>query len=196
MSPSDFKILRILLPATAVGAPLLMIGGPLIAWLTGRSLSWTAPVSGAERLRPAQVAGNLHPLEWDGVATFTVPDPTTMDRLIALTPDAVLAAAIAIVVLLLHRLIDRIRAGDPFGSHGARSLRTMALTIFAAAVLWPMFDGTADQILANKVLDDDHQVGLRLDFPLLPLAIALVVLALAHAFTVGARLRHDVDGLV
>lgn len=104
------------------------------------------------------------------------------------------AVFFALVLLSLHqlrRIFQRVRDGAPFDVHNARRMRRLGLLLLAIA----LFNGLAESVTAlvvrNGLVSGDVTVapGLRLDVPVV--LVALVLVALAEIFRRGTELEHE-----
>lgn len=134
---------------------------------------------------------------------------------LVLTASTLLAAATTIVVaLVVLRLVRSTAEGDPFAL-GSRALVTTGWVALVGGTLATWVGNVGDWFASMDLfwlhgwsavdVDPDvelSQLGwpaaspLRLDVPIGPLAIGLVLALLAAVFRHGARLRADTDGLV
>ncbi len=120
--------------------------------------------------------------------------------LVTLLPGFVLAVAISAVALLLLRTMRETYAGRPFSEHGVRRLRLIAAVVGTSAVVVPLLSSLSSHAIVARVLPDQAPgifAGWDVDGATIPwLVVALVVLAIAEAFDIGAGLADDVEGLV
>ncbi len=120
--------------------------------------------------------------------------------LINLLPTFLLGVAVSAVALLLLRTMRETYAGRPFSGHGVRRLRLVAGVVAASAIIVPLLSSVSSHATVARVLPDQAPgpfagwdvVGATIPW----LVVALLVLAVAEAFDIGARLADDVDGLV
>ncbi len=128
-------------------------------------------------------------------------DPASVGLwLTTLLPVFVLVVAVSAVALLLLRTMRETYAGRPFSEHGVRRLRTVAAVVGSAAILVPLLSSVSSHAIVARVLPDQAR-GIYDQWDILGdtipwLVVALIVLAVAEAFDIGARLADDVDGLV
>lgn len=119
---------------------------------------------------------------------------------LSLLAGLVLALAVSTVALLLLRLMDETYAGRPFSEHGVRRLRLVAAVVGVAAVLVPLLNAFTFHTVVARVLPERAPgffEGWDVFGATIPwLVVALIILAVAEAFDVGAGLAKDVDGLV
>lgn len=153
---------------------------------------------GAVRLdEPVLPAGSWLEAGRDTV-TLRAWDSTLAEQLLARGDAAVLGLCLGLGGVLLRRLLLSTAEGRPFQPGNARRLAVIAVLIAAGGTL----SGVLPDLAGVLVLDRLDQVGpespfvVGVHFPLLPVLIAPVVLALAEAFRRGAELADDVDGLV
>lgn len=125
-------------------------------------------------------------------------DSTLAEQLLARGDAAVLGLCVGIGALLLRRLLLSTAEGRPFEPGNARRIATIAVLVAAGGTLAAVLPDIAGIL----VLDRLGQTGpgspfvVGVGFPLLPVLIAPLVLALAEAFRRGSELAADVDGLV
>ncbi len=120
--------------------------------------------------------------------------------LLTLLPAFVLAITVSAVALLLLRLMHETYAGRPFSEDGVRRLRLVAAVIGTAAIVVPLLESVSSHAIVARVLpvqtpgiyDQWDVLGATIPW----LVVALIVLAVAEAFDIGAGLTDDVDGLV
>ena len=119
---------------------------------------------------------------------------------LSLLPGLVLALAVSTVALLLLRLMHETYAGRPFSDHGVRRLRLVAAVVGIAAVTVPLLNAVSFHATVARVLparELSFFEGWDVFGATIPwLVVALLVLAVAEAFSIGAGLADDVDGLV
>ncbi len=199
-SRTDFRILRGALVLVAVLAPLFGIGAPLLAWAGGDALQWEAEVrtTDTDQALPPRL---VQPAEdvtllWDGQARFELADVGSGDRLLALLPAGVGGLAAAAVALILLRLVNRTRRGDPFAAGSVRALRTSGVIVVAAGIVVPVLAGIADHRLVGLALAPGQSVGGEVQLSFVWFGVSMLFFALAEAFRTGERLTHDVEGLV
>jgi hypothetical protein len=120
--------------------------------------------------------------------------------LINLLPAFVLAVAISAVAFLLLRTMRETYAGRPFSGNGVRRLRLVAAVVGTSAIVVPLLSSVSSHAIVARVLPEqapgiyDRWDILGATIPWL--VVALIVLAVAEAFDIGAGLADDVDGLV
>ena len=120
--------------------------------------------------------------------------------LVTLLPAFVLAVAVSAVALLLLRTMRETYAGRPFSEHGVRRLRLVAAVVGSAAIVVPLLNSVSAHAIVARVLPEQAP-GIYDGWDILGatipwLVVALIVLAVAEAFDIGAGLADDVDGLV
>jgi hypothetical protein len=87
-----------------------------------------------------------------------------------------------------------------WGRTDTRVLTGMLGIAFVIEAFWglvlPMLrvTGTLDVVVAGTSLEE--HVPFSVNFSFLPLAVAVLVAAVAEAFRIGVRLREDTEGLV
>lgn len=195
----DFLATKALLLVLAVGICLAAVVVPLLAWVRGRALTWTgntgvSPVVRDDTLTPAPGARMV----WTGDASVTLADPATHVWLASLAPGVVLALVAVSVAALLLGLVRRIERGEAFVAASARALRLVALTLLTGVIALVPIGGLADNVVMNaaRTVNGPTTFTLATAGQLVTMAVALLLAALAEAFSHGERLQHDVDGLV
>jgi hypothetical protein len=125
-------------------------------------------------------------------------DSTLVEQLLARGDAAVLGLSVGFGAFLLRRLLLSTAEGRPFEPGNARRIATIAVLVAAGGTLAAVLPDIAGIL----VLDRLGQTGpgspfvVGVGFPLMPVLVAPLVLALAEAFRRGAELAADVDGLV
>jgi hypothetical protein len=199
-SPVPF-LLRGFLRLLVLTTPLFVFFGLLAA--TGeRRVTWVDQRWSSEGEAPgvAQQAEPGTSLAVEGHVKYVVDEASPWLWIVSLLPGLLLALAVSTVALLLLRMMRETYAGRPFSASGARRLRRVAAVVAGAAVLVPMLQAVSAHAIATQVLPSEAP-GLLDRWDLLSgtvpwLVVALLVLAVAEAFGIGARLADDVDGLV
>lgn len=197
-SRGDFLALRVLLWLILLGSLLAAVGLPALDRARGADVSWTVPSLGqglSSPATPAQADNGITGFDFpETVVTFQQP-PVSL-WLITLLPGLLSAAAVAVGVVMMLRLLRNVQVGKPYSSSSVWSLRVMAVLL----ILAPVAIGIAGGIATQQVLEHlgEPWDSIEFDFgPTLPLwAAGLFAAALAEVFRQGAQLQSDVDGLV
>jgi hypothetical protein len=131
---------------------------------------------------------------------FVVDDAPLWLWALSLLPALLLSVAISVVAWLLLRTMRETYAGEPFSTTGVRRLRRVASVVGIAAVVVPALQAVAEHSIAAHVLPEEGP-GLIGRWDVLGetipwLVAALLLFAIAEAFSVGQRLADDVEGLV
>ena len=127
-----------------------------------------------------------------------VPDATPVEQLLANADGALLGLAVLAGAVLLRRLLLSIADGRPFRSGNAWRIAVLAVLVGGVGTLAPVLPDLAGILVLERLgaVGPDSPYGAQVSFPLTPLLVAPVLLALAEAFRRGAELADDVRGLV
>ncbi len=194
-------LLRGFLRLLVLTTPLFVFFGVLAAtgerrvtWVDQRWTSEGGPPGIAEQAEPGTS------LAVEGHVKYVVDQAPAWLWTVSLLPGLLLALAISTVALLLLRMLSETYAGRPFSESGARRLRRVAAVVAGAAFLVPMLQAVSAHAITTQVLPAEAPWLLErwevLSGTLPWLVVALLVLAVAEAFGIGAHLADDVDGLV
>lgn len=126
-------------------------------------------------------------------------DPSVGERLLLVAPALLTTLSIGLVAYLLLRMLPSLREGDPFSAANVRRAYTVALTVITGSLLVPACAGVTGAVLESRALGTDPSLTFTfgLEGGTVPLVlVGLILAALAEIFRRGARLRHDVEGLV
>ncbi|WP_110240856.1 DUF2975 domain-containing protein [Nocardioides gilvus] len=189
---------RILVWLTVAGTAFVTVVRPLLHWAWGNPLVGEINVDPARAGAPSFEARDGATLTWSGELWVELASPTAIDRLTALAPGVVLTTVVAVLAHLVLALMRGVEVGRPFSATNVRRLRLIAATLLGSMVLMPVTNALREAMYASSALVDVEDAMLILSpLSFLTLGIAaLVVAALAEAFSRGSRLEHDVDGLV
>ena len=175
--------------------------------------SWTRTIEGSRWLDPrtglasgelprtiGALRGRDTSVEVEARIRYVIDHASVGMWVLSLLPALVLALAVSTVALLLLRLMNETYAGRPFSEHGVRRLRLVAAVVGIAAVIVPLLNAVSFHAMVARVLPARRQgffEGWDVFGATIPwLVVALLVLAVAEAFDIGAGLADDVDGLV
>ncbi len=127
-----------------------------------------------------------------------VPGATVLERLLAGADIALIGLAVLVGAVLLRRLLLTVAEGRPFAPGNARRLAVIAVLVGGVGTLAPALPDLAGMLVLDRLdaVGPDSPYGFGVSFPLLPLLVTPVLLALAEAFRRGAELADDVRGLV
>lgn len=123
--------------------------------------------------------------------------PTTL-RVLTTVGTSLTAVAVAAGAWWLARLIRSIRSGRPFDGRNPARLAGVAAAIVLGGTVAPLAGSVVDDLVV-KALDlfpPDSPFIAVFHISLLPIGLAVLVLAVAEAFRRGGTLADDVDGLV
>lgn len=129
----------------------------------------------------------------DAVVAAPIPNPTWRQTLLV-----IIAAAISLIPLLgglivVERLLRRATAGNTFCAVDVRDLRLLAVVIGVGSYIASLTDFGAAEAVAGGRFDGLEP---RLELGLGPLAISLLLLALAEVWRHGLALREEVESTV
>ena len=125
-------------------------------------------------------------------------DSTLAEQLLARGDAVVLGLSLGVGGVLLRRLLLSVAEGRPSRAGNARRVATIAVLVAAGGTLAGVFPDLAGVLVLDRLGETgpDSPFSLGVSFPLQPVLVAPVILALAEAFRRGAELADDVDGLV
>jgi hypothetical protein len=134
----------------------------------------------------------------DASLVLRAPDSTLAEQLLSRAGALVLGLSLGVGGVLLRRLLLSIAEGRPFRSGNARRLAVIAVLVAAAGTLAGVLPDIAGVLVLDRLglTGPDEPFAVGVTFPLRPVLVAPVILALAEAFRRGAELADDVDGLV
>ena len=124
--------------------------------------------------------------------------PTAL-RVLTTTGTTLSAVAVAAGAWWLARVVSSIQDGRPFDGRNPLRLAGVAGAVVLGGTVAPMMDSAVDGLVvtALDMFPPGSPLGVVvLQVSLLPLLLALLLLALAEAFRRGGTLAEDVDGLV
>lgn len=188
---SDRWGLGLLLALVALSTVTYHLVRPLVNWAGGHPI--TVPYSSEVTVPSLDRTGQAY-----SAASYelSLAHPSSADRLIDLVPGVAFAAvAIAGCALVLAVMRD-IGRGDPFQARNVTRLRWLAgLLAFGLPVAAFARMACDGKLLSGAALGDLPLVA-SFTLPWQPILAGTTVALLAEAFRAGARLRHDVEGLV
>lgn len=134
----------------------------------------------------------------DAELVLRAADSTLAEQLLARGDAVVLGLCLGVGGVLLRRLLLSVAEGRPFRAGNARRVATIAVLVAAGGTLAGVFPDLAGLLVLDRLgqTGPDSPFSLGVTFPLRPVLVAPVILALAEAFRRGAELADDVDGLV
>lgn len=163
--------------------------------LTGRFLYYFG--SGDPRLPLVQLPQLLQADVRPG-HTYTVADLAPGLRVLCASPSVVAAGTIAVAVVLLAGVLNRIAAGRAFDPPVRRRVALLSVVLIGGGLLQGLLDTAAIAAIAPSV-DRVAIEGIGTNLPSWPwtlIVVGVVVWALGAAFAEGARLKEDVAGVV
>lgn len=182
----------VLVPSNAIGFPVEQaLGDEPAHWTGGSAYQFVTGPDGlptTPRGLPPGVSIGGYP-----GTSFRLEDPTLAQHVAALLPGAVTAALITILAWLVFILLGRVANGVPFAASSATTLRIMAVSAAAGAILAWLADSWSESVLNDAV---GELYSPSADIPWIWFGLALLLFALAEVFAIGARLAEDAEGLV
>jgi hypothetical protein len=168
-----------------------------------RRVSWVDTDTNFSADQPLPTLGTPRPgteVQGEAQLRYVVDHASLGLWLVTLLPAFVLALALSTVALLLLRTMRETYAGRPFSGRAVRRLRLVAGVVGVAAIVVPLLTSVSSHTIVARVVPDAAQgifFGWNIVGATLPwLVVALLVLAVAEAFDIGAGLADDVAGLV
>ncbi|MGI8459110.1 MAG: DUF2975 domain-containing protein [Propionibacteriaceae bacterium] len=186
--------------AVLVAAPALYVAASLVpallAWARGTPLTWASTV-GEPDTAGATVQGlRAATGRFDGSMTWTIPDPSTLQRLLALVPGLEVAVLVTAGSVCLWRLLTRMRSGDPFGGPAVHYVRALAVLVLGYGLVVKQTRVFVDFLITAPIKPEPMALFTITPGAFVPIVLGVALLALAECFRQGARLRDEVDGLV
>ena len=130
--------------------------------------------------------------EWVARALGTDESPRALLGMRLIMMVGVVAAPITNAILSrLLRIVETVRAGDPFVTENASRLQTIAWSVLALELSRFAVVG-----IANSVSTAARPIHIDLNFSVTPWLAVLLLFVLARVFDHGARMREDLDGTV
>lgn len=189
---TDFQLTKLVGALSAAAAAIITVIVPIVRWVRGEPLvalvdSSTAIANPAPGVTVTQ--GPQMELEFAA--------PTAMQWLASLIPAAFFVALLAAAVWLLWRLLDDVRAGQPFSLMNVRRLRGIAgVIVFGGFVHFTIEGLAAGYLLRQAGVVDIFLVNESTVQDFLVVGLGFLLAALAEAFRRGIELEDDVEGLV
>lgn len=135
---------------------------------------------------------------YSGELQWVREDAPTWQWLLFLAPEIVTSLALGLGCVLVWQLVNRTAAGDAFGGRSVTLVRVLGVTVFGYGVVVPILRGFVQLVLTGEALDGRGQPGSALFGAVMfwPIPIGLLLIVMAEVWRQGAKLRHDVAGLV
>jgi hypothetical protein len=95
------------------------------------------------------------------------------------------------ILTLLLRIVDTVRAGDPFVLDNAARLQAIACWVLGAELLHLVVGA-----IASWMSTPEQPFDLDLSYSFTPWITVLLLFVLARVFAHGARMRDDIEGTV
>lgn len=182
----------------SAAAAIALVGGPVVKLFAGGHPEWVwrlkVPATALDAEATVRTSWGIARLVVGDVrGDLLLPIATLPWQLVALlwTHLAVVSALMLLSLHHLRRIFQRVRDGAPFDAHNALRMRWVGLLLLALT----LFDGVAELVTSLAMRDAlvggrlAVGTGLRLDAPLVFVALALV--ALAEIFRRGAELERE-----
>ena len=190
---------KLLLGLITVALAIYALVRPIVSWVQGKAYVTEVPtLVGMEvDLKSLQLRPGAS-IEAATAMQVRLDHPATSIRMLDLATGMVLVVAVVLVAWLISRLIDQIVSGDPFAGSAHIWLRSIAAVLILAPVLYLPLQMALSGSVIGQVLDTKSataEFSIPLGF-LAPMALGLVVAAIAQAFVHGRSLREDSEGLV
>lgn len=166
-----------------------------VAIVTGRSLF---TFGGADPQLPLTSLPQLLQADVRPGHTYTVTDLAPGLRVLCASPSIVAAGTIAVAVVLLVGVLNRIAAGRAFDPPVRRRLALLSAVLIGGGLLQGLLDTAAIAAVVASV-DQEAISGIGTtppDWPWTLIVVGVAVTALGAAFTEGARLKEDAVGVV
>jgi hypothetical protein len=152
--------------------------GPALRTLAGLA----GPSTGGDVQTPARVT--------DAVVAAPIPDPTWRQTLLVIIATVISLIPLLGGLIVVERLLRRAAAGNTFCAVDVRDLRLLAVVIGVGSYIASLTDFGAAEAVAGGRFDGLEP---RLELGLGPLAISLMILALAEVWRHGLALREEVE---
>jgi len=177
-----------------VGA--LVILGALWCAVTGRYIGGDGPYS----YLTLDALPQLHQALPVDAAAIRIVDLPLWARALAYTPGVISGVTMVLVALTTQRVLIAIAAAHPFERTTARRVRTVGLLLAVGGTLTGLTDTIAMYTFMRVLGDEWSEVYSTLyytaDWPWALIITGVVVVAASAAFTEGARLQRESDGVV
>jgi hypothetical protein len=96
-----------------------------------------------------------------------------------------------VILNRLLRIVDSVRAGDPFIIANATRLQTIAVTLLGIQLLHLVVG-----VVASRTRSEVQELDINWSFSITPWIAVLLLFVLARVFEHGARMRADLEGTV
>lgn len=134
----------------------------------------------------------------DGTLTIAAPDSTWYEQALSRGDAMVYGLGALVGALLLAPVLRSIGDGRPFVPGNAGRISAVAATIVVAGTLAPMLPETAGQLVMSRVAETDGADApfvFGVTLTLVPTCVAILVLAVAAAFSAGERLDRQAKAM-
>lgn len=204
-SPAEYR------PSTGdrIGIVVFMAAGAaIVAWsaiaavmrvvhvLLGEDIPATANFRGLEVEAPIGPGGAMLPVRID-TATVTVSQLSPAGFGAAIIAQVILFGTVATVVVCLMLLARNSLRGRIFGRGSTRLVTAAGMTALLGFGLAPVFEGmVANDAIARLSQGDFDDYAILTVEPLPFVLLAFAFSIAATAYTIGARIQRDAEGLV
>lgn len=194
---TDLSASYVLIGLIALGTTLATVVWPLVDWLRGTPLSWLVSTTADVDAGPGLGVTVGTAARWSGDVVVTLADASATARVVTLVPGLILCLAVVLVAVQLVPLLRSIESGEPFVAASVRRLRVIALIVMITPALLLVAHALAGVVVSTEALTGaPFALDLTFSGVFVGLAAGLMIAAIAQAFTRGAQLRADTDGLV
>lgn len=192
----DQRALRVLVRVVAGLTVLAYVVAPVLAWVTGGSLTRLVDLpdaSGSRGLRPGARLG-------DTQGEVELLRPSAGVRLLDLLPGLLIAGGVVVAAWAVLRVLRSFGRGRTFSTAAATGLRILGVLLVFLPIAVGLANGVTDAVFTDQALrpSGDVDFSLTFDLGLLPITLVsgLFVIALGEAFARGRRMEDDLEGLV
>lgn len=179
-----------------VAIGVLTAAGALWCAVTGRSIGDGGPYSyltidALPQIREAVPAGD---------AQIRVVDLPVWARALAYTPGVISGVVMVLAARKTTAVLVAISAARPFDRRTAQQVRTVGLLLAVGGTLCGVVDSVASytflRVLGGGWSEVYDTLYFTADWPWTQIITGVVVVAVAAAFSEGARLQQEADGVV
>ncbi|GAA4431979.1 hypothetical protein GCM10023169_37170 [Georgenia halophila] len=124
-------------------------------------------------------------------------------RLVFALPGSLLTLIYLVSALSVRRLVIQIGRGEPFSVRARRSLAALSLTLLSGSLLDLIITFTLEHSMPEQITAHLHGQGIQLasfshgpNWHVMLLVLGAISSALLAAFSDGARLREEAEGVV
>lgn len=128
-------------------------------------------------------------------ATYTLQDPSVLDRLTNAADETLTAIVVIAVTRLLFLVVRSLREGDPFNRKNAERLRWSAIAAGVGGMCASSV-GAWSQIKMGDKVPDNLPTAVNWSLTFAPVFVGLLLLMIAEVFRRGAVMREELEGVV